>query len=72
MILSAAFANLFSRGGLVADELKTIGNWAKELGIAEKKLKDAIKSGGIAPDAKKGACSYYSRKSAEKAKKLVN
>jgi hypothetical protein len=55
----------------MADELKTIGNWAKELGVAEKKLKEAIKSSGIEADAKKCACSYYSRKSAEKAKRLA-
>ena len=55
----------------MAEELKTVANWAKELGIAEKKLKEAIKSAGIEPDSKKGACSYYSRKSAEMAKKLV-
>ena len=55
----------------MADDLKTAGNWAKELGVPEKKLKDAIKAAGIKPDAKKGACGYYSRATAEKAKKAI-
>ncbi len=55
----------------MADDLKTAANWAKELSVPEKKLKDAIKAAGIEPDSKKGACSYYSRKSAEKAKKAI-
>jgi hypothetical protein len=53
------------------DEMKTAANWAKELGIPEKKLKDAIKAAAIQPDSKKGACAYYSRATAEKAKKAV-
>ncbi|MBI4666745.1 MAG: hypothetical protein HY751_10095 [Nitrospinae bacterium] len=56
----------------MADELKTAGNWAKELGMPEKKLKDAIKAAGLAADAKKGCCAYYSRATAEKAKKAAN
>ncbi len=55
----------------MADELKTIANWAKELGISEKKLKDAVKVAAIAPDQKKGVCCMYSQKSMEKAKKAV-
>lgn len=55
----------------MTDDLKTAGNWAKDFGVPEKKLKDAIKAAGIEPDAKKGACGYYSRKSAEKAKKAI-
>lgn len=54
-------------GGRPMDEnLKTSANWAKELGISEKKLKDAIKAAGIAPDAKKGVCAFYSRESVQK------
>ncbi len=49
------------------DELRTAGNWAKELGVPEKKLKDGIKAAAVQPDAKKGACAYYTRTSAEKA-----
>ncbi len=55
----------------MADDLKTITNWAKELGVPEKKLKDAIKTINLAPDAKKGVCAYYSRAAAEKAKKAI-
>lgn len=50
-------------------ELKTAANWAKEIGLPEKKLKDALKSANIQPDAKKGCCSYYSKASVEKARK---
>ena len=55
----------------MADDLKTAGNWAKELNVPEKKLKDAIKAAGIEPDGEKGAWSLYSRKTAEKAKKAI-
>ncbi len=55
----------------MSDDMKTIGNWAKELGIPEKQLKEAVKAAAIQPDAKKGACAYYSRASAEKAKKSI-
>ena len=55
----------------MADDLKTVANWAKEFGVAEKKLKEAIKAAAIQPDSKKGVCAYYSRSSAEKAKKAV-
>jgi hypothetical protein len=56
---------------IMADDLKTAANWAKELGVPEKKLKDALKAAGIEPDAKKGVCAYYSKASAEKANKAV-
>jgi len=56
----------------MADELKTASNWAKEFGLQDKKFKDALKAAKIEPDAKKGACSYYSRKTAEKVKKSAN
>jgi len=55
----------------VAEDLKTAANWAKDLGIPEKKLKDALKAAGIEPDAKKGVCAYYSKASAEKGKKAI-
>ena len=44
---------------------------AKDLGVPEKKLKDALKAAGIEPDAKKGVCAYDSKPSAEKAKKGI-
>ena len=53
------------------EELKSATNWAKELGVSEKKLKDALKAAGIEPDAKKGVCAFYSKASAEKAKKGI-
>ena len=45
-------------------DLETAGNWAKELGVAEKKLKEALKAAGIRPDATKGACGDYTKASA--------
>jgi hypothetical protein len=45
----------------MADNMMSAGKWAKELGVADKKLKDAIKAAGIEPDQKKGACAYYSK-----------
>ncbi|GLH68095.1 hypothetical protein [Geothrix edaphica] len=56
---------------MVAEGMKTAANWAKELGVPEKKLKDAFKAAGIEPDAKKGVCAYYAQASAEKAKKAI-
>lgn len=55
----------------MGEEFKTATNWAKELGLPEKKLKDAIKAAKVEPDAKKGCCSYYSKASVEKAKKSI-
>ena len=53
------------------EDLKSATNWAKELGVPEKKLKDALKAAGIEPDAKKGVCAFYSKASAEKATKAI-
>lgn len=58
-------------GTMAAEDLKTASAWAKDLGVPEKKLKEAFKAAGIAPDAKKGACAYYAKASAEKAKKII-
>jgi hypothetical protein len=55
----------------MAGDLKTISAWAKELGVSDKKLKDAIKELGIEPDSKKGACSYFGKASVEKATKAI-
>lgn len=55
----------------MADDLKTAAAWAKDLGVPEKKLKDAIKVLGIEPDAKKGVCAYYAKTTAEKARKAI-
>ncbi len=56
---------------MAAEDLKTAAAWAKDLGLPEKKLKDALKASGIAPDAKKGVCAYYGKASIEQAKKAV-
>ncbi len=55
----------------MADEMKPIANWAKEMGVPEKKLKEAVKAADIQPDAKKGVCAYYCKASVEKAKKSL-
>lgn len=55
----------------MSEEMKSIANWAKELGVPEKKLKDAVKSAAITPDAKRGICGLYSRESIEKARKVL-
>ena len=55
----------------MADDLKTAGNWAKELGIPDKQLKDALKAAGLGPDEKKGGCGYYSKATIAKAKKAI-
>jgi transcriptional/translational regulatory protein YebC/TACO1 len=65
--------NVSNGGGIpkMGDELKSAANWAKELGLPDKKIKDAIKAAKVEPDAKKGCCSYYSKASVTKAMKSV-
>jgi len=53
------------------DEPKTLANWAKELGLNEKKLKEAVKVLELEPDAKKGVCAYYGKTKVEKARKAI-
>ncbi len=53
------------------DEPKTLANWAKELGVSDKKLKEAAQRLGLEPDAKKGVCSYYGKAKAQKACKAI-
>lgn len=55
----------------MAGEMLSAGKWAKELGVAEADFKKAIKADAVPPDAKKGACAYYSRKTAEKIAKKI-
>ncbi len=55
----------------MTDEAKTLANWAKELGLNEKKLKEALKVLGLEPDSKKGVCSYYGKASVAKAQKAI-
>lgn len=53
------------------DDLKTLANWAKELGLNEKKLKETVKAAGLEPDAKKGACAYYGKAAIAKAQQQM-
>ncbi|MCC6131140.1 MAG: hypothetical protein IT186_14580 [Acidobacteria bacterium] len=55
----------------MAEDLKTATNWAKDLNVPEKKLKEAIKAQDIKPDSKKGACAYYSKATIDKAVKAI-
>jgi hypothetical protein len=55
----------------MADDLKSAGNWAKELAIPEKKLKDALKAAKLEPDGKKGVCALYSKATIAKAQKAI-
>jgi hypothetical protein len=53
----------------MADEGQiTSANIAKELGVSAGKVKKAIDEMKLAPVAKKGACSYYSRDQVKKIK----
>lgn len=53
----------------MSDDLKTLAAWSKELGLSEKKLKDAVKAAGLQPDAKKGVCGYWAKATVEGALK---
>ena len=53
------------------EEAKTLANWAKELNLNEKKLKEAVKVLGLEPDSKKGVCCYYGKASMAKAQKAI-
>jgi hypothetical protein len=52
-------------------DLLTAANMAKELGVSDAKVKKALKDLDIAPAAKKGVCSYYSKNALAKVKKAV-
>lgn len=52
----------------MADEQITAANIAKELGASPAKVKKAIEELKLAPVAKKGVCSYYSRDQVKKIK----
>lgn len=51
-----------------AKDLLTAANIAKELGVADAKVKKAIQTLQIEPAAKKGVCCYYGRDTVEKVK----
>ena len=52
-------------------DLLTAGGVAKQLGVSDAKVKEAIKELAIEPKAKKGVCNYYSRAVIEKIKAAV-
>jgi hypothetical protein len=52
-------------------ELMTTGKMAEAFGVSAGKIKKAITELGIEPDAKKGACAYYSEASAKKIKSAI-
>lgn len=52
-------------------DLLTAGKIANELGVSAAKVKKAIQDLGLKPDARKGACSYYSKAAVTKIKKQL-
>jgi hypothetical protein len=53
------------------DELLTAGAIAKAIGASDAKVKNAIKTLGIQPKAKKGVCAYYGADTVAKVKKAL-
>ncbi len=53
------------------DELLTAGAIAKAIGASDAKVKNAIKTLGIQPKAKKGVCAYYGADAVAKVKKAL-
>ena len=43
----------------MADEMLSAGKIAEKLGVSAGKVSKAIKTAGLEPDQKKGACGYY-------------
>jgi hypothetical protein len=56
----------------IFEELYTAGKVAKLYGIAISDVKKIIKENKIKADAVKGGCSYYSKTTSEKIKKIAN
>jgi len=52
-------------------DLLTPGNIAKELKVSDSKVKKAKQDLGLTPAAKKGICSYYSKKDLTKIKSAI-
>jgi hypothetical protein len=53
------------------DELLTAGGIAKAIGASDAKVKNAIKTLGLQPKAKKGPCAYYGPDAVAKVKKAL-
>ncbi len=52
-------------------DLLTSAKIAEEVGVSVGKVKKAIESLNLEPDAKRGVCAYYSPASVEKIKKAI-
>ncbi len=52
-------------------EVLTAGGKAKAIGASDAKVKNAIKTLGIQPTARKGACAYYGPDAIAKVKKAL-
>jgi hypothetical protein len=53
------------------EELLTAGAIAKAIGASDAKVKNAIKTLGIQPKARKGVCTYYGADAVAKVKKAL-
>ena len=53
-------------------DLLTAGKLAKEWGVSQKVVKQAIEKAGVEPDVVKGSCKYYKPETAEKIKKAID
>ncbi len=53
------------------DELLTAGAIAKAVGASDAKVKNAIRTLGIQPKAKKGVCAYYGADAVARVKKAL-
>lgn len=56
---------------MAQQDLFTVGKLAKEWGVPQKEIKNAIAKIKIQPDVKKGACNYFTRESADKIKMAI-
>jgi hypothetical protein len=57
---------------MATTDLLTVGNIAKTLGVSDAKVKKAIQTLGIKPQAKKGVCSYYGKDAVAKVKSALS
>jgi len=53
------------------EELLTAAKIAEQLGVPPAQVKKAIAAAGVAPDAKKGCCSYYGSASVKRIQKVL-
>jgi len=57
---------------MATTDLLTAGNIAKTLGVSDAKVKKAIQTLGIKPQAKKGVCNYYGKDVVAKVKSALS